>query len=66
MLKRSFTQMWRGVIVGWIGGWDSPNGKRIKLMRHFYRYPEAWVAFLLFSMPLWVVKVIYQIYKKFK
>ena len=57
---------WRGVLVGWAGGWDTPKGKRIKLMRYFYMFPEAWIAIILFSMPSFFNNLMYKFYKNIK
>jgi glycosyltransferase involved in cell wall biosynthesis len=62
-LKKSFGQTWRGIMVGWIGGWDTPKGKRIRLLRYFWMFPEAWVASILFLIPLPINKLLYQAYK---
>jgi hypothetical protein len=62
-LKKSFGQTWRGVMVGWIGGWDTPNGKRIKMLRYFWMFPEVWIAITLFLIPLPINKLLYRAYK---
>ncbi|MDP1955356.1 MAG: glycosyltransferase [Polaromonas sp.] len=63
-IKRSFGQTWRGMVVAYVGGWDSPRGKRIQMIRHFWTFPECWVALVLFAMPRAVLERMYKIYKK--
>lgn len=64
--KKSFGSTWRGVLVGWAGGWDTPKGKRIPLLKTFYGFPEAWLAFVLFLMPGWLNRLMYWGYKNIK
>lgn len=64
-LKNNFASMWRGVLVGWIGGWDTPKGKRLKMFKLYWNFPEFWIAMPLFLMPLWINKILYKIYKIF-
>lgn len=62
-IKRSFAQTWRGVLVGWVGGWDTPKGKRLRMIKYFWMFPECWIAFVLFISPLPVNKLLYGLYK---
>lgn len=62
-IKRSFGQTWRGMLVAWIGGWDTPKGKRVKMLKYFWTFPECWIAIILFLTPLPVNKLLYRIYK---
>ena len=39
--NKSFGQTWRGVLVGWAGGWYTPKNKRVLLLKHFWNFPEA-------------------------
>jgi len=63
VLKKSFSQMWRGVIVGEIGGWDTTKGKKAKLIKNFGQFPECWIAVILFCLPKQVLSLLYRIYK---
>lgn len=63
VISKSFGQAWRGVLVGWAGGWDTPKNKRLLLMKHFWSFPEAWVAVVLFSMPSKINKLMYSLYR---
>lgn len=65
LLTKNFASLWRGMLVGWVGGWDTPQGKRIRMLKLYWKYPECWIAIPLFCMPLPVVKVSYQLYKIF-
>lgn len=62
-LKKSFGQTWRGVLVAYVGGWDTPQGKRLKLLKHFWMFPESWIAFVLFLMPRSVLAPLYSLYR---
>lgn len=66
VISKSFGQTWRGVLVGWSGGWDTPKNKRILMLKHFWSFPEAWVAFVLFCMPSWANRLMYGFYKRMK
>lgn len=65
LLSLNFGALWRGMLVGWVGGWDTPQGKRLRMLRLYWSYPECWIALPLFCMPRPVVKSFYQIYKIF-
>jgi len=65
MLATNFGALWRGMLVGWIGGWDTPRGKLWKMFRLYWSFPEFWIALPAFLMPLWVNKWLYKLYKVF-
>lgn len=62
-IKKSFGQTWRGMLVAWVGGWDTPKGKRVRMFKYFWTFPECWIALILFVTPLSVNKLLYRIYK---
>ncbi len=62
-VKKCFGQTWRGILVAYVGGWDTPKGKRLRMIKYFWMFPEAWVAFVLFLIPLPVHKILYKFYK---
>jgi glycosyltransferase involved in cell wall biosynthesis len=64
-LKKSFASLWRGMLVGWVGGWDTPKGKRWKMLKLYWSFPECWIALPLFLLPLSVNKFLYKVYKIF-
>jgi len=66
VISKSFGQTWRGVLVGWAGGWDTPKNKRVLLLKHFWSFPEAWIAIILFCMPPSANKFMYGVYRKVK
>lgn len=65
VLKKSFGHVWRGVLIGTVGGWDTTQGKRIKLIRNFWKFPESWIAALLFCLPKNILSYLYRGYKLF-
>ncbi len=56
-------QTWRGVLVGWAGGWDSPAKKRALLLKHFWSFPEVWIAIFYIA---WANKFMCGVYRKVK
>jgi hypothetical protein len=66
VIKKSFGQTWRGVLVGSVGGWDTTNGKSLKLISNFWMFPESWLAFILFLLPTSILNPMYKLYKKIK
>jgi len=65
VIKKSFASLWRGMLVGWIGGWDTPKGKRWRMFKLYWSYPECWIALPIMLMPLWVNRGLYRVYKIF-
>jgi hypothetical protein len=65
LLSKNFASLWRGMLVGWVGGWDTPKGKRLKMLKIYWNFAECWVALPIFCMPLPIVKIFYRIYKIF-
>jgi len=65
LLSLNFGALWRGMLVGWIGGWDSPEGKRLKMLNLYWTYPECWIAIGLFCLPRPIVSQLYRIYGVF-
>ncbi len=65
ILTVNFSSLWRGMLVGWVGGWDTPKGKRISLLKYYWSYPEFWVAFPIMLLPRWMVIALYKFYKIF-
>lgn len=65
LLSLNFGALWRGMLVGWVGGWDTPKGKRMRMLKLYWSYPECWIALPLLCMPRSIVKVFYQAYKIF-
>jgi len=64
-IKKSFGQTWRGMLVAWVGGWDTPKGKRLRMLKYFWTYPECWIALFFFCLPLSVNKILFIVYKVF-
>lgn len=62
-IKTSFGQTWRGILVAYVGGWDTPKGKRIQMIKYFWMYPECWIALVLFMVPKSILGVLYRLYK---
>lgn len=65
MIAANFAFLWRGILVAWIGGWDTPKGKRWKMFKLYWSFPEFWVALPFFLLPLSVNKFFYRVYRTF-
>lgn len=65
LLSTNFASLWRGMLVAWIGGWDTPEGKRWKMFKLYWTYPECWIALPLFLLPLSVNRFFFRVYKIF-
>ena len=65
ILTNNFSTLWRGMLVGWAGGWDTPRGKRLRMFKLYWSYPECWIALPLFLLPTWLIKLMYRTYKLF-
>lgn len=65
LLGSNFGCVWRGMLVGWVGGWDTPKGKRWRMFKLYWSYPEFWLAIVLLLLPLPINKFLYKIYKLF-
>ncbi len=65
LLATNFGALWRGMVVAWIGGWDTPIGKRWKMFTLYWDFPEFWLAIPVFLLPLSVNAFLYKIYKIF-
>tara|TARA_B110000503_G_scaffold23182_1_gene36100 strand:- start:14755 stop:15780 length:1026 start_codon:yes stop_codon:yes gene_type:complete len=61
--KLIFNPVWKGIYVAWLGGWDNPKGKKIKMLKLYWFLPECWLALYLFSMPKFFNQYLYKIYK---
>lgn len=64
-IKKSFAQVWRGILVAWVGGWDTPKNKRWRMFKLYWSFPEFWLAIPFFLLPLSVNKILFRIYKVF-
>lgn len=64
-IKETFGKTWRGVLVAYVGGWDTPVGKSIPMVKNFWMFPECWLALFLFNLPKVVLIYFYRIYKVF-
>ena len=65
LLSDNFASVWRGMLVGWVGGWDTPKGKRWRMFKLYWSYPEFWLAIVFLLLPLAINKLLYKIYKAF-
>lgn len=62
-VRSVFSSTWKGVVVGWAGGWDTPRGKKFLLLKHFWNLPEAWFVFVIFLLPTSFIRHSYRFYK---
>ena len=65
LVKRNFQALWRGMLVGWVGGWDTPDKKRIKLVKLYWMFPGCWLAILIFALPRRLAQAMYKLYRVF-
>ena len=65
ILRENFSSLWRGMLIAWVGGWENPVGKRWKMLKIYWSYPECWIAIILFLLPKSLNKIFYKIYKFF-
>lgn len=65
LLVKNFASLWRGMVVAWVGGWDTPKGKRWKMFKLYWSFPEFWIALLIFLLPQRINKFLYNLYKVF-
>lgn len=65
LLAENLASVWRGVVVAWVGGWDTPKGKRWKMFKLYWSFPEVYIALLIFALPLSVNRFFYKVYKIF-
>ena len=66
VMKKVFRPVWKGMYVAWIGGWDSPKGKKKLMIKLYWYLPELWIALFLFSIPKIINKKLYLLYKFLK
>lgn len=65
-ITKSFSMAWRGTAIGSVSGWDTARDKRAMMMKHFWSFPEAWLALVIFSLPVCVNRFLYQSFKKIR
>lgn len=64
LLANIFGRTWRGVLVGWLRGYDTPRGKIGVILKYYWNFPETWIAVPLFLMPKFVIQFLHFFYKK--
>jgi len=65
LLSVNFGALWRGMVVGYAGGWDTPRNKRMQMLKIYWSYWECWIALPLLCMPRFIIKALYSAYKIF-
>ena len=65
ILSENFGALWRGMVIGYAGGWDTPRNKRLKMLKIYWSYWECWIALPLLCMPRKLVNILYRFYKIF-
>lgn len=66
LVSENFRRVWKGMLVRWVTGFESPRRKVGKMLSVYWKYPEAWLASFLMLLPLWLNKFLFRIYKKLK
>ncbi len=66
ILSLIFNPVWKGIYVAWLGGWDNPNGKRLRMFRLYWFLPQCWFALILYAIPKSINQQFYKIYKLLK
>lgn len=64
-LSKNFGYVWRGVLVRWVTGYESPKGKRWQMLKLYWNFPGCWVALTFLFLPLFLNKLLYRSYKIF-
>jgi len=64
ILAKNFGYVWRGILVGWLRGFETPKGKLKTMFKLYWNFPEFWLAAPFFLMPKFVTRIVYFIYKK--
>lgn len=64
MLAKNFGYVWRGILVGWMRGFETPKGKFKTMLKLYWSFPEFWLAAPFFLMPKFMTQFVYFIYKK--
>ena len=65
-VKKVFSGVWKGVFVGWVGGWDSPRHKRVRMIKNYWWNCEAWAALFIFILPKSVHKHAYKLFLRYR
>ena len=63
IMRTIFKPVWKGIFVGWMGGWDNPDGKKKEMLKLYWYLPECWLAILIFSLPKFINKKFYKLFK---
>lgn len=64
-LKNNFGHIWRGLIIDWVRRNIPAPRNRLWELRMYARFPEYWVAFVIFMLPKNLVRIILYVYKLF-
>lgn len=73
MLNRSFSSVWKGVVVARARGYETGLGSRsitivsfLKLFPLYWNFLQYWIALPFIILPRGLARVLYKFYKKFK
>lgn len=64
LLAKNFGHVWRGVLIGWFMGIDTPRGRFKTMAKLYWNYPEFYMAAPFFLLPKFVSRFFYFVYKK--
>lgn len=73
MLNRSFSSVWKGVVVARARGYETGLGSKsitaisfLKLPPFYWSFLQYWIALSFIILPRGLARVLYKFYKKFK
>jgi hypothetical protein len=64
-VAKNFSHVWRGVLVRFATGYESPRGKRWPMLKYYWNYPATWVALPLMFLPRSIARIGYKTYQLF-
>jgi glycosyltransferase involved in cell wall biosynthesis len=66
VVAENFKHVWKGVFVRWVTGYESPRGKKIKMLKYYWNFIDIVPALFLLNLPLFINRFFYSLYRKVK